>query len=100
VQIEYGPLTDPEGRPVAVRVLAGNTAGPAAFAEIAGVVKDTFGLKRMVMVGDCGMITSARIEALRELDDKYAWITALRSGRRGATAGSKVCSLRSRSPAS
>ena len=78
-QIEYGLLTDPEGRPVAVRVLEGNTADPAAFTEIAGVVKDTFGLKRMVMVGDRGMITSARIEALRELDGSYGWITALRA---------------------
>jgi hypothetical protein len=79
VQIEYGLLTDPEGRPVAVRVLEGNTADPAAFTEIAGVVKDTFGLRRMVMAGDRGMITTARTEALRELDGKYAWITALRA---------------------
>jgi hypothetical protein len=79
VQIEYGLLTDPQGRPVAVRVFEGNTADPAAFTEIAGVVKNTFGLKRMVMVGDRGMITSARIQALKELDGKYAWITALRA---------------------
>jgi hypothetical protein len=79
VQIEYGLLTDPEGRPVAIRVFEGNTADPAAFTAIADVVHGTFGLKRMVMVGDRGMITSARIEALKELDEKYAWITALRS---------------------
>jgi hypothetical protein len=79
VQIEYGLLTDPQGRPVAVRVLEGNTADPAAFTQIAGVVHDTFGLRRMVMVGDRGMITTARIEALKELDGSYAWITALRS---------------------
>jgi hypothetical protein len=79
VQIEYGLLTDPQGRPVAVRVLEGSTADPAAFTEIAGVVHDTFQLKKMVMVGDRGMITSARIEALKELDGKYAWITALRA---------------------
>jgi hypothetical protein len=79
VQIEYGLLTDPEGRPVAVRVFEGNTADPAAFTEIAGAVKDTFGLNRMVMVGDRGMITTARIKALNELDGKYAWITALRA---------------------
>jgi Transposase DDE domain len=79
VQIEYGLLTDPHGRPVAVRVLEGNTADPAAFTQIAGVVKDTFGLQRMVMVGDRGMITSARIQALKDLDGKYAWITALRA---------------------
>jgi hypothetical protein len=60
-------------------VFEGNTAGPAAFTEIAGVVHDTFQLKKMVMAGDRGMITSARIEALRELDGKYAWITALRA---------------------
>jgi hypothetical protein len=79
VQIEYGLLTDPEGRPVAIRVLDGNTGDPAAFTEIAGVVKNTFGLRKMVMAGDRGMITSARIDALRELDEDYAWITALRA---------------------
>jgi hypothetical protein len=79
VQIEYGLLTDPEGRPVAIRVFEGNAGDPTAFAEIAGIVKTTFGLQKMVMAGDRGMITSARIEALRELDRDYAWITALRA---------------------
>ena len=79
VQIEYGLLTDPQGRPVAVRVFDGNTADPAAFTEILGAVHDDFGLRKMVMVGDRGMITSARIEAIRELDGRYAWITALRA---------------------
>ena len=40
---------------------------------------DGFGLRKMIMVGDRGMITTARIEALQELDDKYGWITALRA---------------------
>ena len=79
IQIEYGLLTDPEGRPVAVRVFEGNTADPVAFTEILDAVHGEFGLKKMVMVGDRGMITTARIEALRELDDKYGWITALRA---------------------
>ena len=79
IQIEYGLLTDPEGRPVAVRVFEGNTADPAAFTQILDAVHGEFGLKKMVMVGDRGMITSARIEAIRELDGKYAWITALRA---------------------
>src|SRR6266851_8837635 len=85
LQIEYGLLTDPEGRPVAVRVFPGNTADPAAFTEIVQVVRDTFGLRRMVLVGDRGMITSARISALNtaedgtELEDRYGWITALRA---------------------
>src|SRR5660398_206488 len=59
-QIEYGLLTDPSGRPVAVRVFPGNTADPTAFTTIVQTVKDTFKLKDMVMVGDRGMITSAR----------------------------------------
>jgi hypothetical protein len=79
VQIEYGLLTDPEGRPVAVRVFEGNTADPAAFTAILDVVHGEFGLAKMVMVGDRGMITAARIDAIRELDAKYGWITALRA---------------------
>ena len=79
VQIEYGLLTDPQGRPVAVRVFEGNTADPAAFTEILDAVHGESGLRRMVMVGDRGMITSARIEAIKELDGKYGWITALRA---------------------
>src|ERR1700736_3399621 len=79
VQIEYGLLTDPEGRPVAVRVFEGSTADPAAFTEITEVVRNTFGLRKMVMAGDRGMITSARIEALREPGEHHGWITALRA---------------------
>ena len=79
LQIEYGLLTDPEGRPVAVRVFPGNTGDPAAFTEIVSVVRDKFGLEKMVMAGDRGMITTARIDALKELDGDYSWITALRS---------------------
>ena len=85
LQIEYGLLTDPEGRPVAVRVLPGNTGDPAAFTAIADVVRNKFGLAQMVMVGDRGMITSARIQALNQLEDgtqrpdPYGWITALRA---------------------
>jgi Transposase DDE domain len=77
-QIEYGLLTDPAGRPVAVRVFPGNTADPTAFTTIVQAVKDTFALTDMVMVGDRGMITSARVEALRELGG-FGWVTALRA---------------------
>ena len=85
LQIEYGLLTDPEGRPVAVRVFPGNTGDPAAFTAITDVVRKKFGLAQMVMVGDRGMITSARIRALNQLEDgtarpdPYGWITALRA---------------------
>jgi hypothetical protein len=77
-QIEYGLLTDPAGRPVAVRVFPGNTADPAAFMDAVEVVRAKFGLTDLVMVGDRGMITSARIDALREAGD-LAWLTALRA---------------------
>ena len=76
-QIEYGLLTDKHGRPVAVRVFAGNTADPRAFPEAVEAVRGNFGLKQMIMVGDRGMITSARIKDLRELEG-MAWITCLR----------------------
>jgi hypothetical protein len=76
-QIEYGLLTDPEGRPVAVRVFSGNTADPTAFTHAVTAVKDTFGLENMMMVGDRGMITSARIAALHALGG-IGWLTALR----------------------
>ena len=79
LQIEYGLLTDPAGRPVAVRVFPGNTGDPAALAAIVDVVREKFGLAKMVMVGDRGMITSARIAALTELEEDYGWITALRA---------------------
>jgi hypothetical protein len=77
-QIEYGLLTDPEGRPVAIRVFAGNTADPAAFTEAVDLVRGTFGIRELVMVGDRGMITSARIRALKELGG-LSWITCLRA---------------------
>ena len=87
LQIEYGLLTDPAGRPVAVRVFPGDTGDPAAFTQIVKVVREKFQLARMVMVGDRGMITKARIEALNtaedgtplEGEDAYGWITALRA---------------------
>jgi hypothetical protein len=85
LQIEYGLLTDPAGRPVAVRVLPGNTGDPAAFTQIVTVVREKFGLAKMVMVGDRGMITSARIQVLNQREDgtqredAYGWITALRA---------------------
>ena len=76
-QIEYGLLTDKHGRPVAVRVFAGNTADPKAFPEAVTAVRGNFGLQQMIMAGDRGMITPARIKDLRELEG-MAWITCLR----------------------
>src|SRR6266581_1191615 len=76
--IETGLLTDRAGRPVAIRVFAGSTADPTAFIEAVRTVREDFGLAKLVMVGDRGMITSARITAGKLRDpDKIG----LRAGR-------------------
>ena len=78
-QIVYGLLCDGEGRPIAVEVFPGNTADPVTFTQIVARVRNRFGIKRVVFVGDRGMITSARIdEDLRGVDG-LDWISALRS---------------------
>ena len=78
LQIEYGLLTDQAGRPVAVRVFDGNTADPTAFIDAVDTVRSKFKLEQVTMVGDRGMITNARITALRELGG-VGWLTALRA---------------------
>jgi len=77
-QIEYGLLTGRDGCPVAVRVFAGNTSDPKTFTAAVEVVREKFHLTEAVMVGDRGMITSARIKALKEATG-MAWITCLRA---------------------
>ena len=77
-QIEYGLLTDHQGRPIAIEVFPGNTADPTAFISIVNSIRTRFSLDRLVMVGDRGMITSARITALREAGD-IGWLTCLRA---------------------
>ena len=78
LQITYGLTCDPEGRPVAGEVFTGNTGDPTAFTAAVAGVRERFGLQRVVMVGDRGMITDARIRALKELGG-IGWITALRA---------------------
>jgi hypothetical protein len=78
LQITYGLLTDQAGRPVAVRVFDGNTADPTAFIDAVDTVRSKFKLEQVTMVGDRGMITNARITALRELGG-VGWLTALRA---------------------
>jgi len=80
LQIEYGLLTDPAGRPVAIKVFEGNTADPTAFIDAVQTVRDTFHLTRLVLVGDRGMITTARIAAVRaDPGSELGWLTALRA---------------------
>src|SRR6266700_2238301 len=77
-QIEYGLLTDPEGRPVAVEVFPGNTSDPESFKTAITRVRKDFGIGSLIMAGDRGMITRTRIDDLRELPG-MEWITALRA---------------------
>ena len=77
-QIEYGVIATTKGLPVAIEVFPGNTADPKSFIEIVRATKERFGLSRVVFVGDRGMITSARIAALKE-DGGFGWVTALRA---------------------
>src|SRR5215467_4339593 len=77
-QIVFGALCTPEGCPVAVEVFAGNTGDPSTLSAQVNKIKERFGLDRVVLVGDRGMITAARIEAdLRPAG--LDWITALRA---------------------
>ncbi|MDT5281814.1 MAG: hypothetical protein QOJ20_3009 [Mycobacterium sp.] len=90
-QIEYGLLTDPAGRPVAIRVFAGNTADPTAFSAAVDTVKDTFKLKNMVMVGGPRhdhLRPDPRVKRPRwdRLADRAARPSHRRFGRRGRAA--------------
>src|SRR5258708_40212441 len=78
LQIEYGLIPDAEGRPVAIEVVPGNTGDPATVAAQVDKLRQRFGLRHVVLVGDRGMLTSARIEMLRE-HGGLEWISALRS---------------------
>ena len=77
-QIEFGLLTDGRGCPVAVEAFPGNTADPATVETQVEKLRDRFGLTDIVLVGDRGMLTSARIERLREIGG-IGWVSCLRA---------------------
>jgi hypothetical protein len=77
-QIEYGLLTDPDGRPVGIDLFKGNTADAIAFKTAVDKVRTDFGLNELVFVGDRGMITKTRIAGLRALQGA-GWVTALKA---------------------
>lgn len=79
LQIVFGLLTNAEGCPVAVEVFEGNTADPKTVASQVQKIRGNFGLKRVVLVGDRGMITSARIREDLTTSPGIEWITALRA---------------------
>src|SRR5436305_1182678 len=78
-QIVCGLLTNAEGCPVAVEVFPGNTADPKTVAVQVLKLRERFGLQRLVLVGDRGMLTSARIREDLQPVPGIEWITALRA---------------------
>jgi len=76
--IVYGLLTDAHGRPVAVDVYPGNTGDPATIPDQVERLRQRFALSRVVLVGDRGMLTQARIDALKDYPG-LGWVSALRS---------------------
>jgi transposase len=72
-------LTDAAGRPIAVQVYPGNTGDPTTVPDQVEALTQRFGLSRVVLAGDRGMLTQAQIDVLRE-HPCLGWISALRSG--------------------
>ena len=78
LQVNYGLLTDARGCPVAVSVYEGNTADSCTFLPEVKRLREEFGIERMVMVGDRGMISQKAIDEMRGTEG-IGWITALKS---------------------
>jgi len=79
LQIVIGLLCASDGRPLAVEVFDGNTGDPTTVASQIEKIRERFGLSEVVLVGDRGMITSARIREDLAPIDGLRWITALRA---------------------
>src|SRR5262249_3958835 len=79
LQVNYGLLTDARGCPVSVSVFEGNTGDPKTLLPQVEKVRKSFGLDRMVLAGDRGMISNVQIEALAKLDGVDC-TTALKTG--------------------
>ena len=75
--IVYGVLTDAAGRPVAIEVSPGNTGDPTTVPEQVEKLRGRFGLSRVVLVGDRGMLTETQLDTLRQFPG-VGWISALR----------------------
>jgi transposase len=79
LQIVFGLLTNSEGCPIAVEVFEGNTADPKTVAAQVKKLRERFGLRQLVLVGDRGMLTSARLREDLQTAEGLDWITALRA---------------------
>jgi len=76
--IVYGLLTDGQGRPVSVQVYPGNTGDPSTLPEQVHKLRERFGLRRIVLVGDRGMLTETQLDKVKE-HPGLGWISALRT---------------------
>ncbi|MGC9156510.1 MAG: IS1634 family transposase, partial [Ferrimicrobium sp.] len=79
LQIEYGVLATTTGLPLGVRVFPGNTSDLASFRSVVDDLAQTYGLAKIIIVGDRGMFSAANISHLAELDPSYLYVSALRS---------------------
>ena len=79
LQIVIGLLCNAEGCPVSVTVFEGNTGDPKTLAPQIRKLRDQFGLKRITLVGDRGMLTEARLREDIRPEEGLDWITALRA---------------------
>jgi hypothetical protein len=79
LQVNYGLMTDDRGCPVSVSVFEGNVGDPKTLLPQVAKARTSFGLDRLVLVGDRGMVSNVQVEAMRQLDG-VDWITALKSG--------------------
>ena len=75
--VVYGLLADAQGRPLAVQAYPGNTADPTTVPDQVQLLRERFGLQRVVLVGDRGMLTDTQIETLRQYPG-LGWVSALR----------------------
>lgn len=79
LQIVFGLLCDREGRPIGVEVFEGNTGDPRTLGSQIRKIRESFGLSKVVFVGDRGMITEARIREELRPEDGLEWVTSLRA---------------------
>src|SRR5512144_898541 len=77
LQVNYGLICAPDGRPVAIELHPGNSADPATVPAAAGAVAERFGIARAVIVGDRGMLTDTQISHLKERE--LGFVSALRA---------------------
>jgi transposase len=79
LQVNYGLMTDARGCPVSVSVFEGNVGDPKTLLPQVEKARTAFGLDRLVLVGDRGMISNVQVDAMRQMEG-VDWITALKSG--------------------